>query len=120
MSSQHDLLNVLRQDLPLFAMKAFNIVNPGQDLIPTAPFWVMAHKLSEVAQGRIRRLIVNVPPRSGKSSLASVALPAYMLGRDPLGESSAPRTRASLPANFRAIAAPSCSIQPIGCSFPTP
>lgn len=83
MSSQHDLLNLLRQQFPLFAVKAFNIVNPGQELSPSAPFWAMAHKLSEVAQGRIRRLIVNVPPRSGKSSLASVGLPAYMLGRDP-------------------------------------
>jgi predicted phage terminase large subunit-like protein len=83
MSSQHDPLNALRQNFPLFVVKAFNIVNPGQDLIPTAALGAMAHRLSEVAQGRCRRLVLNVPPRSGKSLLASVALPAYMLGRDP-------------------------------------
>jgi hypothetical protein len=37
---------------------------------------VIAAKLAAVYQGRIRRLIVNVPPRYLKSLLASVAFPA--------------------------------------------
>ena len=77
------LLNSMRRHFPLFSMKAFNVVNPGHDLIPTAAFLAISHKLAEVAQGRIRRLIINVPPRSGKSLMASVALPAFMLGHDP-------------------------------------
>lgn len=39
--------------------------------------------LDEFAHGRIRRLIVSVPPQHGKSFGASQVLPAYMLGVDP-------------------------------------
>ena len=83
MSAERAALNALRQNFFVFAAKAFNIVNPGQDLIPTPAFLAMSHKLAELAQGRIRRLVINVPPRSGKSLLASIALPAFILGRDP-------------------------------------
>jgi hypothetical protein len=43
---------------------------------------VIAAKLAAVHQGKIRRLIVNAPPRYLKSLLASVAFPAWCLGRD--------------------------------------
>ena len=43
----------------------------------------MAYELSEVMRGRTRRLIITVPPRSLKSICATVALPAFALGRDP-------------------------------------
>lgn len=39
--------------------------------------------LGAFAAGRIRRLIVTVPPQHGKSLGASVLLPAYLLGLDP-------------------------------------
>ena len=44
---------------------------------------VMAGKLAAVRDGRIRRLIVNEPPRHLKSHLASVAFPAWCLGQRP-------------------------------------
>lgn len=78
-----DLLQSYRTAFPLFATKAFNIVNPGQQFSPTIAFLAMAHQLAEAAEARTKRLIITVPPRSGKSLLASVALPAYILGRDP-------------------------------------
>ncbi len=79
----YDLIRGYRAAFPLFATKAFNIVNPGQQLIPTVAFLAIAQLLSEVIEGRIKRVIITVPPRSGKSLIASVALPAYILGRDP-------------------------------------
>ena len=39
--------------------------------------------LDEFARGRIRRLMVSVPPQHGKSMGASQLLPAYLLGIDP-------------------------------------
>jgi hypothetical protein len=36
-----------------------------------------------VCQGKIRRLIINLPPRHLKSLMASIAFPAWCLGRDP-------------------------------------
>ena len=44
---------------------------------------VIAAKLTAVQQGEIRRLIINLPPRHLKSIVFSVALPAFLLGRDP-------------------------------------
>ena len=39
--------------------------------------------LGEFAHGRVRRLIVTMPPQHGKSVGASTLLPAYLLGLDP-------------------------------------
>ena len=44
---------------------------------------VMAAKLTAFADGLIKRLILCVPPRRGKSELASRRLPAFILGRNP-------------------------------------
>ena len=39
--------------------------------------------LNDFASGKIKRLIVSMPPQHGKSLGASVLLPAYLLGGDP-------------------------------------
>src|SRR3990167_10731961 len=44
---------------------------------------VLAEKLEAVERGEIRRLIVNMPPRSGKSTQVSQYLPAWYLGKHP-------------------------------------
>jgi predicted phage terminase large subunit-like protein len=44
---------------------------------------LLARKLEAWARGEIKRLIICMPPRHGKSELASRRLPAYILGRDP-------------------------------------
>jgi predicted phage terminase large subunit-like protein len=43
----------------------------------------MAAKLEACRTGRIKRLIINIPPRHLKSISASIALPAFWLGHDP-------------------------------------
>lgn len=44
---------------------------------------VMAKKFEEIAAGKIKRLIVNMPPRHTKSEFASYLLPAWFLGQFP-------------------------------------
>lgn len=44
---------------------------------------VLCQYLDEFVAGRIRRLMVFMPPRHGKSELVSRRLPAYILGRNP-------------------------------------
>lgn len=44
---------------------------------------VFAQKLQEVADGKLKRLIVNMPPRHTKSEFASYLFPAYLVGRNP-------------------------------------
>jgi hypothetical protein len=47
---------------------------------------VIAAKRSAVHEGKIRRLIINLPPRHLKSLMASIAFPAWCLGLDPLAQ----------------------------------
>ena len=44
---------------------------------------VMARKFEEIAEGKIKRLIINMPPRHTKSEFASFLLPAWFLGKYP-------------------------------------
>ncbi|GJE61114.1 phage terminase large subunit [Methylobacterium trifolii] len=75
--------HILREDLGFFLQKAFGTVVQGDSYEPNWHLDAITHHLEEVMAGRIRRLIITVPPRSGKSLCASVAFPAWMLGRDP-------------------------------------
>ena len=44
---------------------------------------VMAKMFRDIAEGKIKRLIVNMPPRHTKSEFASYLLPAWFLGKFP-------------------------------------
>jgi predicted phage terminase large subunit-like protein len=44
---------------------------------------VMAKKFEDIATGKCKRLIINMPPRHTKSEFGSYMLPAWFLGRDP-------------------------------------
>src|ERR1700758_1989149 len=74
---------ILRLDLGYFAERCFCELNPQAAFLPNWHIEVIAAKLAAVRAGKIRRLIVNLPPRHLKSLLASVALPAWCLGHDP-------------------------------------
>ena len=44
---------------------------------------LMAQKFEEIASGKTKRLIINMPPRHTKSEFASYLLPAWYLGKFP-------------------------------------
>lgn len=44
---------------------------------------VMAKKFEDIAAGKLKRLIINMPPRHTKSEFASYLLPAWFLGKYP-------------------------------------
>jgi predicted phage terminase large subunit-like protein len=82
---QHRLHELKRQSALDFARASFgNFVlwaSPGYSMQ-----WyhrLLAQKLEDVARGRLKRLIVNCPPRHGKSELVSRNFPAYLLGLNP-------------------------------------
>ena len=43
----------------------------------------IADKFNDIANGKIKRVIINMPPRHTKSEFASFLLPAWMVGRRP-------------------------------------
>lgn len=74
---------VLRNDFASFIERAFYELNP-QTLLKMAPYIeLMADRLEQCRQGRIRRLVINIPPRYLKSHCASVAFVAWLLGHKP-------------------------------------
>lgn len=91
MTSEQSLVTAARErldaqtatDFQRFLERVLGTVNP---LAPFAPNWhlqVIGAYLAAAARGEITRLIINLPPRMLKSTLVSVAWPAWLLGHDP-------------------------------------
>ena len=74
---------LLRAEFAGFAERAFHELHPQSEFLANWHHRVIAAKLEAVFAGRIRRLIVNEPPRQLKSYLASVTFPAWCLGHRP-------------------------------------
>ena len=53
------------------------------EFIEGAHHRVIAQKFNDLANKKINRLIINMPPRHTKSEFASYLLPAWMVGRNP-------------------------------------
>jgi predicted phage terminase large subunit-like protein len=84
--SVRELRALMHLDFCSFLQRSFH------ELMPQAKFWPNWHiehivgKLEACRQGKIKRLIINVPPRSLKSLAGSIALPAWWLGHDPTAQ----------------------------------
>jgi predicted phage terminase large subunit-like protein len=84
MNSDARLLRaLLRRNFNAFVEKSFSTLAPGQAFVPAWHLQAIALQLERVRRGEIRRLIINMPPRSLKSIMTSVAFPAFLLGHDP-------------------------------------
>lgn len=58
-------------------------LSPAQPYLFNRHIAAMAWPLQLRLSGQIRRLLITLPPRSLKSICASVAFPAYAIGRNP-------------------------------------
>ena len=81
-----DMRALLRTDLGSFIERCFYQLNPGAELMPNWHHEVIASKLDDCRRGKLRRLVINVPPRSLKSLAASIAFPAWVLGHNPAAQ----------------------------------
>ena len=99
--------HALRLDFMLFVERCFMTLNPGTPFEDRWHLYAIAEKLREVDAGTCRRLIVNVPPRSGKSIMTTIAYSAWRQGLDPRSRiicvSSDDSLVRSLSASYRAI-----------------
>lgn len=80
---QRLLRAVLRLDFSAYTQKVFNTLEPG---VTYSHNWHIDHiawHLGRALRGEVLRLIINVPPRSMKSIMASVAFTTFALGHDP-------------------------------------
>jgi predicted phage terminase large subunit-like protein len=74
---------LLRRDFTTFVRKVFATLESGQAYLSNWHNEAIAYQLERVRRGEIKRLIINMPPRSLKSVTASVAFPAFVLGHNP-------------------------------------
>ncbi|MDA0985731.1 MAG: phage terminase large subunit [Bacteroidetes bacterium] len=86
--SAEELKLLLReQELKLQAAAQDNFLNfvrvMWPDFVKGPHHSKTAAKLQELADGKIKRLIVNMPPRHTKSEFASFLFPAFMMGMNP-------------------------------------
>src|ERR1700722_7690957 len=73
----------LRLDLATFIHGSFQTVAPAQNYQRNWHIKAMAWHLEQCFTGEIKRFLITLPPRYLKSICASVAFPAWVLGRDP-------------------------------------
>lgn len=74
---------VIGEDQHAFTEETFLQVSPADDYVSNWHVDCIIEHLQAVERGDIRRLIVNIPPRSLKSITIAIAWPAWLLGRDP-------------------------------------
>ncbi len=70
-------------DLKVFLLQSFTTLYPGKEFLDSWHVDAIVYHLEQCIHGEMQRLILNMPPRHLKSFIASVVLPAYLLGRDP-------------------------------------
>jgi len=84
MSANNSALGaILRTDLPSFLRKSFHTVSPGVEYLHNWHIDAIAYALQRCIDGDISRLVISLPPRYLKSLCVTIALPAFLLGRDP-------------------------------------
>lgn len=107
MNDQHFVDAILRMDFIMFLRRCLMTLNPGQPFIDNWHIDAIAHQLKLVTDGKITRLIINMPPRNLKSLTVSVAFTAFLLGHAPSKRifcvSYSDELAAKLAADFRAI-----------------
>lgn len=74
---------LLRFNLASFIHMSFKRLNPGTVYFDNWHIHAIAFHLEQVRIGKIKRLIITMPPRSLKSISASTAFPAFIHGNDP-------------------------------------
>lgn len=83
MSDRQLIDAVLRQDLASFIARCFCTLNPGTPYLPNWHIRHIAHMLASGGEGDGRRLMINLPPRYGKSIAVTIAYTAWLLGHNP-------------------------------------
>ena len=69
-----------------FVERSFHDLNPETEFIPNWHTEVIAEALEQCRTSKLRRLIINLPPRSLKSHMTSIAFVAWVLGHNPAAQ----------------------------------
>lgn len=73
----------LESNLAEFFKAAWRVIEPGRPLLWSWHYELLAEYLTLVARKQLRRLIINVPPRTAKSNFVTMCFPAWMWLQNP-------------------------------------
>jgi predicted phage terminase large subunit-like protein len=73
----------MRKDFSEFVRVVFRCLHPGETYLHNWHIDLLCHVLAASQRSKRLRKIINLPPRSLKSIVVSVALPAWLMGHDP-------------------------------------
>jgi predicted phage terminase large subunit-like protein len=76
----------MENDLTLFLKEAWKFLEPGRELTWSWHYDLICEYLTLVKQRKLRRLILNVPPRTAKSTIVTKCFPCWMWATDPTHE----------------------------------
>src|SRR5258707_4675533 len=79
-----DTQRLVQTEFRAFAMKAFAGLNKGKGrrLGNDMYLKLLAQRLTRVAAGDTKRLVVSMPPRHAKTFMGSICLPAWILAHN--------------------------------------
>ena len=75
--------SAVASDFNTFLQHAFATIYPGKEFMGSWHIDAIVHCLEQGFEGKMPRLIINLPPRHLKSFIVSVAWPAFVMGLDP-------------------------------------
>ena len=84
--SKEEFQVFLRRDFVAFVERGFYDLNPETKFIHNWHIDVIAEALEQCRTGKLRRLIINIPPRSLKSHMTSISFVAWLLGHNPAAQ----------------------------------
>jgi predicted phage terminase large subunit-like protein len=74
---------LIQNDLKAFFLKCFATLNPGQVYCDNWHVDLMLEYMKAMQSKQVKRLLINIPPRSLKSFCLSVVWPAWLLAKSP-------------------------------------
>lgn len=83
MPTNSDIYALYRQDFRSFVLKVFMTLHQGETCLENWHIDAIIWHLHQILEGRCKRLMITLPPRTLKSMIVSVAWPAFILGHDP-------------------------------------
>lgn len=75
------LRSIVTESFRDFFDHAWHVIEPTREQMPSLAVDAVCAALQAVAEGRIKRLAISMPPGTGKSKLVAVGFPAWMLLR---------------------------------------
>jgi predicted phage terminase large subunit-like protein len=77
------LADRLASDFAAFVKKAWPIIHPTRPLVWSWHYDLLCEYLTAVKQRKVTRLIINVPPRTAKSTIATLCFPCWVWASEP-------------------------------------